>query len=676
MFLKIVYTKNMSINVFNRQFKRKYKIVSIFLIIVFLIIICFLAKLMFLDKEEYNNKLLAKTEKIYYGDSPPRGNIYDRNGKMLVGNVLIKSIVFENEDISEEEKINLANKIKDNIIIDYSNLNNDEIKNYYVIKNKENLEERLTRKEKIKKNNKEYSPTEYNILLKEKINEEEIKKLSNEEKEVIKIYSLMNKGYSYEQKVIKEEANEVEFAYFSENENRLKGFKAITSYKRVYPYGEVFKTFLGSIGTIPKEEKEKYLNNGYELNDKVGVSYLEKQYEDYLKGQKESYTVDSKGKKTILTKSVKGNDLYLSIDIELQKDIEEIVKEEMIKAKEESNTKYYNEEFVILSNPKTGEILASVGKQILNNNNGISIIDSMTSLVMNPVTPGSIVKGASHLVGYETGTIYFGKSMQDSCVKILNTPEKCSWKRLGYINDLDALRLSSNYYQFMTAIKIGNGNYRYNRGLKLDKKGFKIYRDMFKQFGLGSETEIDLPEEGKGFVGSDNNVSHLLDFPIGQYDTYTPMQLIQYINTLATSGERYKLHFLNKIISPDEEVVKDNSKTLINKVKAKKENIERVRLGLSLVTQSGGTGNGYIDSYLEPSGKTGTSQSFIDTDKDGKIDTETISTLFGAYMPRSNPKLSIVVLSPNISIEGADYKSKITKRITNKVTNLYFNKYE
>lgn len=665
----------MSTNIFNRQFKRKYKIISIFLIIVFLFIIFFLAKIMFLDKEEYQNKLALKTEKVYYGPNPPRGNIYDRNGKMLVGNVLIKSIVFDNDEVSEEEKLSLADKIKDNIIIDYSDLTNDEVKNYYLVKNKEKLENKLTNKEKIKKNNKEYTETEYNILLKEKITDEELESINNVEKEVAKIYSLMNKGYSYEQKVIKEEASEVEFAYFSENEEKLDGFKAVTSYKRVYPYGEVFKTFLGSIGTIPKEEKEEYLNKGYELNDKVGVSYLEKQYEEYLKGQKESYTVDSKGKKTVLTKSVKGNDLYLSIDIDLQQEVENIVKEEMLRAKNESNTKYYNEEFVILSNPKTGEILASVGKQILKNNNGTNIVDSMTSLVMNPVTPGSIVKGASHLVGYETGAIYFGKGMQDSCVKILNTPEKCSWKRLGYIDDLDALRLSSNYYQFMVAIKIGKGNYRYNRGLKLDKSGFKTYRDIFKQFGLGSKTEIDLPEEGKGYVGSDENASHLLDFPIGQYDTYTPMQLIQYINTLATSGERYKLHFLNRVVSPEDEVVKDNTKTLINKVKAKKENMARVRLGLSLVTQSG-TGTGYVDSYLEPSGKTGTSQSFIDTNNDGKIDTETISTLFGAYMPRDNPKLSIVVISPNIGLEGANYRSKVTKRITNKVTNLYFNKYE
>ena len=665
----------MRANTFNGQFKIKYKIISIILILIFLFIILFLAKIMFLDKKYYDSKLLSKTEKIYYGETPPRGNIYDRNGKMLVGNVLIKSIVFQNDELNELEKIRLIKKIKDKIKVDYSDITNEDIKNYYLVINKEKLEKKLNNKEKIKKNNKEYTETEYNILLKSKITEENLKQIKEEDKEIIKIYSLMNKGYSYEEKTIKEEATEMEFAYFSENEESLDGFKAITTYKRVYPYGSLFKTFLGSVGNIPKEEKNEYLKNGYELNDKVGISYLEKEYEEYLKGVKETYTLDSKGNKKIKTKSKRGNDLYLSIDIELQKELENIVVEEMLKAKNESNTKYYNSEFVILSKPNTGEILASVSKEILKNGYSTKVVDALSSLVMNPVTPGSIVKGASHLVGYETGAIYPGKSMQDSCVKILNTPEKCSWKRLGYIDDLDALRLSSNYYQFMTAIKIGKGNYRYNRGLKLDKSGFKVYRDMFKQFGLGSKTEIDLPEEGKGYIGSDKNPNHLLDFPIGQYDTYTPMQLIQYINTLGTSGERYKLHFVNKIVSPNEEIIKDNSKVLINKVKAKDENISRVRLGLKQVTQSG-TGTGYISDAYNPSGKTGTSQSFIDTDNDGKIDTETISTLFGAYMPRENPKLSIVVISPNIGIEGASFKSKITKRLTNKVTNLYFNKYE
>ena len=99
-------------NTFNGQFKIKYKIISIILILIFLFIILFLAKIMFLDKKYYDSKLLSKTEKIYYGETPPRGNIYDRNGKMLVGNVLIKSIVFQNDELNELEKIRLIKKNK------------------------------------------------------------------------------------------------------------------------------------------------------------------------------------------------------------------------------------------------------------------------------------------------------------------------------------------------------------------------------------------------------------------------------------------------------------------------------------------------------------------------------------------------------------------------------------
>ena len=126
-------------NTFNGQFKIKYKIISIILILIFLFIILFLAKIMFLDKKYYDSKLLSKTEKIYYGETPPRGNIYDRNGKMLVGNVLIKSIVFQNDELNELEKIKLIKKIKDKIKVDYIDITNEDIKNYYLFINKEKL---------------------------------------------------------------------------------------------------------------------------------------------------------------------------------------------------------------------------------------------------------------------------------------------------------------------------------------------------------------------------------------------------------------------------------------------------------------------------------------------------------------------------------------------------------
>ena len=75
--------------------------------------------------------------------------------------------------------------------------------------------------------------------------------------------------------------------------------------------------------------------------------------------------------------------------------------------------------------------------------------------------------------------------------------------------------------------------------------------------------------------------------------------------------------------------------------------------------------------YTDSSGKTGTSQSFIDTDDDGKVDTETITSSFVGYSPSESPRMSIVVVSPDISIPNSS-QSMVTKRISSNIVNKYF----
>src|SRR5574344_1085040 len=103
------------------------------------------------------------------------------------------------------------------------------------------------------------------------------------------------------------------------------------------------------------------------LDDRVGISYLEYQYDDYLKGTKNKYKLNKFNELELLERGKKGKDIVLTIDIELQKQVEEILVNEIIKAKSEPNTTYYNRSFVIITDPKTGEILAMSGKQILDN---------------------------------------------------------------------------------------------------------------------------------------------------------------------------------------------------------------------------------------------------------------------------------------------------------------------
>ena len=205
---------------------------------------------------------------------------------------------------------------------------------------------------------------------------------------------------------------------------------------------------------------------------------------------------------------------------------------------------------------------------------------------------------------------------------------------------------------------------------------------MYASFGLGIKTEIDLPVESLGYQGTSKLPGHLLDFSIGQYDTYTPIQLSQYINTIANGGTRLKPYLLKEVYSPSVndndifgELIYVSEKESLGKVDVDKKYMDRVRLGFSQVV-SNGLGYGYMGKYHNSAGKTGTSQSFIDTDGNGVVDTETITSSFVGYSPKDNPKISIVVVSPDIGLPDATYQSAVTKRISSQLVNKYFSIYK
>lgn len=127
------------------------------------------------------------------------------------------------------------------------------------------------------------------------------------------------------------------------------------------------------------------------------------------------------------------------------------------------------------------------GKQVLDKDGSKYIVDYTPGIVTLPVTPGSVVKGASMMVGYKYGAIDIGSHQYDECLKIKDTPLKCSWRTMGDIDDIYALAFSSNVYQYKIAINVGKGKYEYDKGLSLDEEAFKKYRDMYAEFGLGKK---------------------------------------------------------------------------------------------------------------------------------------------------------------------------------------------
>ena len=663
------------------------RIYAFFVVIIFLFSILFfkLFMVMIVNSKEYDKKLASLTNKNVTLSSAPRGRIYDRNYNIIVDNKAVNTIFYKkSKGTKTKDMVRLAYKVAPHLELDFSKITLRAKKEFYLAKYSEICDKKITDDERELVRQRKLSNNDILELKIDRISLDEVNKFNEDDLRAAYLYYLMNKGYTYEEKVIKSEASDREFAYISESNEELDGFNTRVDWERVYPYGDTLRTILGSVSSsdqgLPREEKDYYLKLGYSLNDRVGLNYLEKEYEKYLQGEKSVYEAVNSHELKLKKEGKAGNDIVLTIDINLQKEIENIIDQYILQGKRDANTEYYDHSSVIIQEPKTGEILAMASRKLV----GDKFVDNTNSILISPITPGSVVKGASMLVGYETGAIKFGERMLDECVKIAGAPEKCSSVLdLGVIDDITAMAKSSNVYQFKTAIRV-NGQ-EYHRGMKLNfnQKSFDIYRNMYRAFGLGVATGIDLPIESKGYSSVDKNAGNLLDFVMGQYETYTPMQLSQYISTIANSGKRMRPHLLKEVRKATDDlslgdILMSYKSELLNTVNVREENMRRVQEGFyAVMHMAGGYGRGYTDDRLDAAGKTGTSQSFIDTDNDGIIDTETITTSFIGYSPYNDPKITFMVTSPNSShlTSSSSYMSLVNYRLSRAVTDKYYEMY-
>lgn len=548
----------------------------------------------------YQDRLVFKTQKIVSIDDGLRGNIYDKNGILLVGNKKVYNLAYhynENEDTFEILKF-----IQNNF-----NINEDDF------------------------------------------------------------FKKINNSYKYEDIILKNNLTDGEVSLVLNSD--VKGLFIKESFERYYPYNDTLKNILGSVGPIQKENKKYYLKKGYKLYEKVGISGLEKEYEEYLKGTNAKYKVNNDNSLTLISNGKKGSDLYLSIDINLVNEINTIIKEELVKAKKHLNTQYLNDAFVIVGNPKTSEIYSLNGQRYLNDE---TFTDISLNNINSAFTMGSVVKGATISVGYKYNLIEKGKKILDGCVKLKNKTEKCSFKELGYLDDVSALKMSSNYYQFLIAISLLGKRYTPNMDLNATEKEFNIYRDMLSSYGLGVITGIDLPNEKPGLKGNIISDDLLLNLAIGQYDTYTPIELFNYINTLAMKGSRISPSLVSTIKNNGIIIYKNNHEVVDN-VQITNDDFNQIHKGFYEVMNNG-TGLGFMNRNLSPAGKTGTSESFIDTNNDGKIDTKTLTLTMAGFFPYDDPKVSLIVVCPNTSHNNGknkDYIYYLTSKISRRITNIF-----
>lgn len=620
--------------------------------------------------EDYKREI-ERTEDVIVSHPVPRGKMFDRNWKVIVDNTPKNAITYTNFGVSQKEMLEVAERLALLIDLEPNKIPEREMKDFWLIKNpdlgnkKVPDSEREELKEKLEK--KELDDKIYKLKL-ERITEEDLKSITPQELEVLSIYVTFKSGYALTPQIVKNEnVTDEEFAIVSENLEYLPGVDTTTDWERSYAFGNTLKTILGKVTDtnegLPKEKLDYFLARDYSLNDRVGKSYLEAQYEDVLHGQKEKVknVTDKEGnilETKVVSEGKRGKDLVLTVDMDLQLAVEKVIEEELLAAKSTANTDFLDRAFVVMMDPHTGEVLTMAGKQLVKNEETgkLEMQDFAAGTITTSYNVGSSVKGATILTGFQTGAITTNTYFVDRPMKIKGTPLKGSYSNsLGRLNPVGALRLSSNVYMFETAIRIGEGKYVYEQPLVFkNSQVFNVFRDAFSQFGLGTRTGIDLPGEQIGFKGQSTLPGFLLDLSIGQYDTYTPMQLAQYASTIANGGYRIQAHLVKEIREPSAKqdelgpVFQEISPKIFNHLDLEPGWMETVQKGFREVVTSGTASSRFAEAYYLPAGKTGTAQAFYDGPERSKYEEPpaVINLSFVGYAPYNDPEVAIAVLVP------------------------------
>ena len=681
-----------------RKFKKKKKKshipfrLNLLFLIVFFSFIALVARLAFIQliKGEDFVALVRRTETTTAKKSVPRGSIYDSQGRVLVGNKPKLAINYTRPaDAKISTMVEIAKKLTTLISVDVSDLKERDLKDYWVATNPDKLDSLLTADEKkrIAKENLSTSQT-YEMQL-EHIPADEIN-YSDAEKQVIAIFTKMNSAYALSTVTLKNEGvTEQEVAKISERLGELRGIDIDSDWDREYPMGDMLKTILGTVSSektgLPADRVKSLLAQGYSLNDRVGTSYLEEQYETVLSGTKTVMKSQTNTKGEVVNSNETypgkaGSNLILTIDTEFQKKLEDIATNTVKEITNETADRVY----IVVMNPKNGDILGITGKKIKYNENfeAVGIEDDALGAINNSFGMGSAVKPATVLSGYMDGAITLeNNTILDEPIEFEASAPKSSWfNRNGQIEltDIQALERSSNVYMIKLAMRMG-GQSEYVKGgrLNINLSLFDKLREYYAQFGLGVRTGIDLPNEGKGINGGTADAFSALDFAFGQFDLYTPLQLAQYISTIANNGIRVAPRLVKEIHETSKSGGIGNLETtlpikVMNSLQVSQEVLNHVKEGLYLVThgENGTSIAPFKDFSPVVVGKSGTDEAFYGGPVPKYQQVAVDNATFISYAPQDNPEIAVAVVAPYYK-GGAplDFGAKIAK----KVYEVYFN---
>lgn len=653
-------------------------------ILLFMTIIGRLLYMQVLNKDFYEKKL-ASASQTKVTTSSARGEIYDASGKPLVENTLKQVVSFTRSNkMTAADLKEIAKKLLTYVSISSPNLTERQLADYYLADPEiyKKTVEALPSEKRLDSDGNRLSESElYNNAV-DSVPTSQLNYTEDEKKEIYLFSQLNAVGNFATGTIATDPLNDSQVAVIASISKEMPGISISTSWDR-----KILETSLSSIvgsvssekAGLPAEEAEAYLKKGYSLNDRVGTSYLEKQYEETLQGKRsvKEIHLDKYGNMEsvdTIEEGSKGNNIKLTIDLAFQDSVDALLKSYFNSELGNGGAKYSEGVYAVALNPKTGAVLSMSGlKHDLKT--GELTPDSLGT-VTNVFIPGSVVKAATISSGWENGVLSGNQTLTDQPIVFQGSAPIYSWYKLAYgsfpITAVEALEYSSNAYMVQTALGIMGQTYQPNMfvGTSNLETAMGKLRATFGEYGLGAATGIDLPYESTGFVPKEYSFANYITNAFGQFDNYTPMQLAQYVGTIANNGVRIAPHIVEGIYGNNEQgglgnLIQSVETKEMNKINISESDMSILHQGFYQVSHGTSpltTGRAFSDgATVSISGKTGTGESYVAGGQEAN------NTNAVAYAPTENPQIAVAVVFPH----NTNLTKNVGPAIARDIINLY-----
>lgn len=653
-------------------------------ILLFLAIIGRLLYMQVLHKDFYENKL-ASASQTRVTISSARGEIYDAAGKPLVQNTVKQVVSFTRSNkMTAADLKDISTKLLNYVTVTSPEVTDRQMADYYLADAEvyKKTVEALPKDKRYDSDGNKFSESELYNNAAESIAPNQLN-YSEDEKKAIYLFSQLNSVENFATGNIRTDPlTDTQIAVIASASKELPGISISTSWDR-----KVLDTSLSSIvgsvssekSGLPAEEVDAYLKKGYSLNDRVGTSYLEKQYEEVLQGKRtvKEVHLDKHGNMESvenIEEGSKGKNIKLTIDLAFQDSVDSLLKSYFNSELSNGGAKYSEGVYAVALNPKTGAVLAMSGMKH-NLETGELTSDSLGT-VTNVFVPGSVVKAATISSGWENGVLSGNQTLTDQPIVFQGSAPINSWYTPYYssfpITAVEALEYSSNAYMVQTALGMMGQTYQPEMTVKTNQleSAMGKLRSTFGEYGLGASTGIDLPEESTGFIPQKFDLANYLTNAFGQFDNYTPMQLAQYVATIANNGVRLAPHIVEGIYDNNDkgglgELIQAIDTKEINKVNISESDMAILHQGFYQVSHGTSpltTGRAFSDgATVSISGKTGTAESYVAGGQEAN------NTNAVAYAPTENPQIAVAVVFPH----NTNLTKNVGPAIARDIINLY-----